>query len=152
MKRRHLRDDAIRFCEAVRAARPGVVFGADLIAGFPTETEEMFENTLRLVEECGLTWLHVFPFSARAGTPAARMPQVPAALRRERATRLRAAGERAVAAHLAAQAGRAHRVLMERPRLGRTEQFAEVAFAADRPVGEIVEARIAGVSGGRLAA
>ncbi len=76
MKRRHLRDDAIAFCEAVRAARPEMVFGADIIAGFPTETEAMFENSLRLVEECGLTWLHVFPYSARAGTPAARMPQV----------------------------------------------------------------------------
>ncbi len=152
MKRRHLRDDAIRFCEAARAARPEIVFGADLIAGFPTETEAAFENTLRLVAECGLTWLHVFPYSPRAGTPAARMPQVPKRVAKARAARLRAAGEAAVAAHLEAQTGRAHRVLMERPRLGRTEQFAEVVFAEDRPVGEIVEARIAGHAAGRLTA
>ena len=92
MKRRHLRDDAIAFCDAVRAARPEMVFGADIIAGFPTETEAMFANSLQLVEECGLTWLHVFPFSPRAGTPAARMPQLEGAVVRERAGRLRAAG------------------------------------------------------------
>ncbi len=114
MKRRHLRDDAIAFCETIRAARPEIVLGADLIAGFPTETEAMFENSLRLVEECGLTWLHVFPFSARAGTPAARMPQVAAAAVKERAARLRAlAGER-VAGHLAAMQGRSVELLMER--------------------------------------
>jgi len=153
MKRRHLRDDAIRFCTEIRAKRPDMVFGADLIAGFPTETEAQFENSLRLVEDCGLTWLHVFPYSARKGTPAARMPQVPKAVRAERAARLRAAGATRVAAHLAAQVGRSHAVLMERPRLGRTEGFAEVAFADDRPVGEIVAARILGLSGpSRLAA
>ena len=142
MKRRHLRDDAIRFCEQMRARRPGIVFGADIIAGFPTETEAMFENSLRLVEECGLTWLHVFPYSARKGTPAARMPQVQKAARVERAARLRAVGEARVAAHLAAQVGTVQRVLMERPQLGRTEGFAEVEFDADQPVGEIVSARI----------
>ncbi len=152
MKRRHLRDDAIRFCADIRARRPEIVFGADLIAGFPTETEGQFGNTLRLVEDCGLTWLHVFPYSARKGTPAARMPQVPKAVRAERAQRLRAAGEARVAAHLVAQVGRTHAVLVERPRLGRTEGFAEVAFAADRPVGEIVRTTIAGVRESRLAA
>jgi len=152
MKRRHLRDDAIRFCEEIRARRPEMVFGADIIAGFPTETEAMFENSLRLVEECGLTWLHVFPYSPRQGTPAARMPQVPKAVRKERAARLRAAGEARAAAYLASQIGASHRVLMERPRMGRTEGFAEVAFTADRPVGAIVPARIFNVAEARLMA
>ena len=152
MKRRHLRDDAIRFCEAARAARPEMTFGADIIAGFPTETEAMFGNSLNLVEECGLTWLHVFPYSPRPGTPAARMPQVAGGAIRERAARLRAAGEDAVARHLAAQVGRSHRVLMESPRMGRTEQFAEVRFAADRPVGGIVPAVIAGATERHLTA
>ena len=98
MKRRHLRDDAIRFCEEARRLRPDMVFGADLIAGFPTETEEMFGNSLKLIEDCGLTFLHVFPFSPRKGTPAARMPQLPGPVIRERASRLRAAGEAALAA------------------------------------------------------
>jgi len=150
MKRRHLREDAIRFCEEARRLRPDITFGADIIAGFPTETEAMFANSLRLVEECGLTWLHVFPFSARAGTPAARMPQVDGATVRARATRLRRLGVTRVAAHLAAQVGRVHDVLMEGPRLGRTAQFAEVAFAADQPVGGLVTARIAGHDGTRL--
>ena len=152
MKRRHNRDDAIRFCEEIRARRPGMVFGADLIAGFPTETEAMFENSLRLVEDCGLTWLHVFPYSPRQGTPAARMPQVPKAVRKERAARLRAAGEARAAAYLASQIGASHRVLMERPRMGRTAGFAEVGFTADRPVGAIVPARIANVAEARLMA
>ncbi len=150
MKRRHLRDDAIAFCEEARRLRPEMTFGADIIAGFPTETEAMFGNSLKLVEECGLTWLHVFPFSPRQGTPAARMPQVGGAEIRERAARLRAAGEAAVARHLAAQVGRTHRVLMESPRMGRTEQFAEVRFATDRPEGEIVTVRIDGVDGAAL--
>ena len=152
MKRRHLRDDAIRFCEEARRLRPDVVFGADIIAGFPTETEDAFANSLRLVEECGLTWLHVFPFSPRAGTPAARMPQLDGATIRDRARRLRTAGARRRTAWLAAQAGSAQRALMESPRLGRTEGFAEVAFATDRPVGEIVPARITGHDDTRLTA
>ena len=150
MKRRHLRDDSVRFCADMRKARPDIVFGADLIAGFPTETDQMFESTLALVEDCGLTFLHVFPYSARKGTPAARMPQVPKAVRKERAARLRAAGDAAVAAHLTAQIGRLHNVLMETPRLGRTEQFTEVAFSTDRPMGEIIETRISGMAEGRL--
>ena len=142
MKRRHTREDAIRFAEEARCLRPDITFGADIIAGFPTETEAHFENSLRLVEECGLTWLHVFPFSPRKGTPAARMPQVHGTATRERAARLRAAGTEAVAKHLAAQVGKAHEVLMENPRMGRTAQFAEVSFETDQPEGAIVPARI----------
>jgi threonylcarbamoyladenosine tRNA methylthiotransferase MtaB len=152
MKRRHLRDDAIAFCTEARRLRPDIVFGADIIAGFPTETEAHFENALRLVADCGLTWLHVFPYSPRKGTPAARMPQVAGAAIRARAARLRAAGDAAVAAHLAAQVGRDHAVLMESPRMGRTAQFTEVRFDADQPVGRIVAARIAGVADGALRA
>ncbi len=150
MKRRHLRDDAIAFCEQARRLRPDMVFGADIIAGFPTETEAMFDNSLKLVAECGLTWLHVFPFSPRQGTPAARMPQLPGDVVRDRAARLRAAGQARLAAHLAAQHGRAHRVLMEAPRLGRTEQFTEVAFDRDHPEGAIVPCTITGDDGARL--
>jgi threonylcarbamoyladenosine tRNA methylthiotransferase MtaB len=152
MKRRHLRADAIRFCREARAARPDIAFGADVIAGFPTETEAHFADSLALVEECGLTWLHVFPYSARPGTPAARMPALDGATVRERAARLRAAGEAAVARHLAAQVGREHEVLMEAPRMGRTPHFAEVAFASDQPVGRVLRARVTGVEGTRLMA
>ncbi len=152
MKRRHGRDDAIRFCDEARRLRPDMTFGADIIAGFPTETEAHFADSLALVEECGLTWLHVFPYSARPGTPAARMPQVDGREVKDRAARLRAAGTAAMARHLDAQVGRPHRVLMESPRMGRTEQFAEVAFDEDRPEGRIVPARIAGHDGRRLIA
>jgi threonylcarbamoyladenosine tRNA methylthiotransferase MtaB len=152
MKRRHLRDDAIRFCEDMRARRPDIVFGADLIAGFPTETEAMFENSLKLVDECGLIWLHIFPFSARKSTPAARMPQLPKAVRAERTGRLRALGAARVGAYLASRVGATERVVIETPRIGRTEGFAEVAFAADQTPGALAEARIAGVSGARLIA
>ncbi|MFC0339796.1 tRNA (N(6)-L-threonylcarbamoyladenosine(37)-C(2))-methylthiotransferase MtaB [Paracoccus niistensis] len=152
MKRRHLRDDAIAFCEEARRLRPGIVFGADIIAGFPTETEAHFENSMKLVEDCGLTFLHVFPYSARAGTPAARMPRVPGPAIKDRAARLRAVGEAALAAHLAAQVGRTHRVLTEGPRLGRTEQFTEVAFDRDLPEGTLLDVTITGHDGTRLAA
>ena len=152
MKRRHLRDDAIRFCEDARRLRPEIIFGADIIAGFPTETEEMFTNSLKLVEDCGLTFLHVFPFSPRKGTPAARMPQLKGPVVKDRAGRLRAAGDLALARHLQAQIGRSHRVLMEGPRLGRTEQFTEVAFAADQPEGQIIAAIIKGFAAGQLTA
>ncbi len=152
MKRRHLRDDAILFCEDTRKARPDIVFGADIIAGFPTETDAMFENSLKLVEECGLTWLHVFPYSKRQGTPAARMPQIHGTAIKERAARLRAAGEARVAAYLAAEVGQARDVLMESPTQGRTEAFAMVAFAAEQPVGKIVSATITGAGADRLAA
>jgi threonylcarbamoyladenosine tRNA methylthiotransferase MtaB len=152
MKRRHLRDDAIRFCKEIRARRPDMVFGADIIAGFPTETEAMFENSLKLIQDCGLTWLHIFPYSARTGTPAARMPQVPKATRKERAARLRASGNARVADYFTAQIGRPHSVLMERPHMGRTEGFAEVTFASEQPVGAIVPVHITGHDGIRLIA
>lgn len=150
MKRRHLREDAIRFAQEARALRPDITFGADIIAGFPTETEAMFDNSLRLVEECGLTWLHVFPYSPREGTPAARMPQVAGPAIKARAAQLRSLGATRVQAFLDAQIGRTHRVLMEAPRLGRTEQFAEVAFETDQPEGQIVSARIIAKAGSRL--
>ena len=150
MKRRHLRDDAIRFAEEARRLRPEMTFGADIIAGFPTETEAQFENSLKLVEQCGLTWLHVFPYSPRPDTPAARMPQVNGKAIKSRAARLRAAGDAAVTRHLAAQQGQVHRILMENPHMGRTEQFAEVGFSAAQPEGSIVPARITGQANGRL--
>ncbi|MDJ0627640.1 MAG: tRNA (N(6)-L-threonylcarbamoyladenosine(37)-C(2))-methylthiotransferase MtaB [Rhodobacter sp.] len=150
MKRRHLRDDAIAFCEKARRLRPDITFGADIIAGFPTETEAMFENSLRLVRDCGLTWLHVFPYSPRPGTPAARMPQVDGRAIKDRAARLRAAGKTAVDRHVQAQIGQNHRILMESPAMGRTEQFAEVVFATPQPVGRIVETRITGRDGACL--
>jgi threonylcarbamoyladenosine tRNA methylthiotransferase MtaB len=150
MKRRHLRDDAIKFCEDARALRPDIVFGADIIAGFPTETEAMFENSLRLVDDCGLTFLHVFPYSARKGTPAAKMPAVKGPIIKDRAARLRAAGDAALRRHLAAQFGKTHRILMESPHMGRTEQFTEVDFAAPQPEGQIVSAQITGATSARL--
>jgi len=152
MKRRHLRDDAIRFCQQVRALRPDIVFGADIIAGFPTETDAMFENSLRLVEECGLTWLHVFPYSPRPGTPAARMPQVDRRVAKSRAQRLRAVGDSQVLAHLTTQIGRSATILMERADIGRTEQFAEVKLDTDQPVGGLISVKISGMENGRLTA
>ncbi len=152
MKRRHLRDDAIRFCEEALTLRPDMTFGADIIAGFPTETEAMFENSMKLVAQCDLTWLHVFPYSPRPDTPAARMPQVDGKTIRDRAARLRAAGAAQVKRHLSAQVGRTHEVLLEHPRMGRTEQFAEVAFDSDQPEGAIITAAITGADGDRLMA
>ncbi|ADO41486.1 tRNA (N(6)-L-threonylcarbamoyladenosine(37)-C(2))-methylthiotransferase MtaB [Ketogulonicigenium vulgare] len=152
MKRRHMREDAIRFCEEARVLRPDMTFGADIIAGFPTETEAMFENSLKLVQDCGLTWLHVFPYSPRKGTPAARMPQVNGNAIRERAARLRVAGDAQVAVHLAQQQGVQHRVLMENARMGRTAQFTEVIFDSDQPEGQIVNAEVMGIAGNQLTA
>ncbi|MFW8593953.1 tRNA (N(6)-L-threonylcarbamoyladenosine(37)-C(2))-methylthiotransferase MtaB [Cribrihabitans neustonicus] len=153
MARRHLRDDAIAFCEEARRLRPEMTFGADIIAGFPTETEAHFENSLKLVTDCGLTWLHVFPYSKREGTPAAKIPkQVNGKVIKERAARLRAAGDAQVARHLSEQVGRTHHILMENPHMGRTEQFTEVAFAAPQQEGAIVTATIRGVAGTQLAA
>lgn len=151
MKRRHLRADSIRFCEEVRKLRPGIVFGADIIAGFPTETDAMFENSLRIVEECGLTHLHVFPFSPREGTPAARMPQVRREVVKKRAARLREAGEAAYHRHLDSLLGSVQRVLVEREGLGRTEGFTLVAIPGGTP-GEIVETVVTGNDGTRLTA
>ena len=144
MKRRHQRGDAIAFCQEARKLRSDMTFGADIIAGFPTETEEMFENSLKLVEECDLTWLHVFPYSPRPGTPAARMPAVQGGAIKDRAARLRTAGDARVNAHLVQQVGQTHNVLMENPRMGRTEQFTEVHFETDQPESQIVQAVIAG--------
>ncbi|WP_306046102.1 tRNA (N(6)-L-threonylcarbamoyladenosine(37)-C(2))-methylthiotransferase MtaB [Nioella sp. MMSF_3534] len=153
MARRHLRDDAIRFCEEARRLRPEMTFGADIIAGFPTETEAHFENSLKLVTDCDLTWLHVFPYSKRNGTPAARIPnQVNGNVIKDRAARLREAGERQVAAHLAAQVGRRHSVLLENPHMGRSEQFTEVSFRDPQPEGQIVSAVITGIEGNQLCA
>lgn len=151
MKRRHSREDAIAFCVDMRSRRPDIVYGADIIAGFPTETDAMFENSLRLVDECGLTHLHVFPFSPRKGTPAARMPQLPKAVGKERAALLRARGEAAHAAHLARLVGTRQRILVEREGLGRAEDFTLADIAVGAP-GEIVEAEIIGQTGERLVA
>ncbi|MGB7317648.1 MAG: tRNA (N(6)-L-threonylcarbamoyladenosine(37)-C(2))-methylthiotransferase MtaB [Planktotalea sp.] len=152
MKRRHLRDDAIAFCEEAKRLRPDMTYGADIIAGFPTETDAMFENSLKLVQECDLTWLHVFPYSARQGTPAARMPVVNGKAIKERAARLRAAGDAQVAAHLSAQQGKTHHILMENEHMGRTEQFTEVTFARAQTEGQIVTAQIIGQNGSQLTA
>ena len=149
MKRRHGRDDAIQFCREIRALRPDMVFGADLIAGFPTETEEMFTRSLDLVDECGLTHLHVFPYSAREGTPAARMPRVPGEMARERAARLREKGEAALRAHLDALAGRKLEFLTERGGVGRARDFT-LARIPDAPAGKLVEATVAGNDGRAL--
>ena len=152
MKRRHLRDDAIRFTEEALKLRPDMTFGADIIAGFPTETEAHFENSMKLVDDCNLTWLHVFPYSPRPGTPAARMPQVRGQVIKDRAARLRAAGDARVAAHLAAQIGQTHQILMENPHMGRTEQFTEVTLTTPQPEGQIIRATITGISGTQLTA
>ncbi|MEM1075392.1 MAG: tRNA (N(6)-L-threonylcarbamoyladenosine(37)-C(2))-methylthiotransferase MtaB [Pseudomonadota bacterium] len=152
MKRRHLRDDAIRFTHEARKYRPDMTFGADLIAGFPTETDAMFENSLALISECDLTWLHVFPYSAREGTPAARMPAVAGQMIRERALQLRLKGDEQVKIHLQSQVGRAHRVLMENPHMGRTEQFAEVSVRKPQQEGAIVSLSVSGHGENRLIA
>ena len=149
MKRRHSRADAIALCDEVRRRRPDVVFGADLIAGFPTETEAMFENTAALVADCGLTYLHVFPYSPRPGTPAARMPQVPVQIRKARAARLRDTGAAALAAFLESRVGTTARVLVEKPGFGRSEHYAPVETPAGAP-GEILPLNITGAARGRL--
>ena len=146
MKRRHLRSDAIRFTQEAIRLRPDMTFGADIIAGFPTETEAHFENSLALVRECNLTWLHVFPYSVRNGTPAARMPQVNGRDIKDRAARLRAAGEAKVFQHLKAQVGHIHNVLLESPNMGRTQQFAEVIFTKPQPEGKIITTEITSAS------
>ncbi|MFZ0837414.1 MAG: tRNA (N(6)-L-threonylcarbamoyladenosine(37)-C(2))-methylthiotransferase MtaB [Xanthobacteraceae bacterium] len=152
MKRRHLRADAIAFCREVRRLRPDVVFGADLIAGFPTETEEMFARSLDLVAQCELVHLHVFPFSPRPGTPAARMPQVDRALIKERAHRLRERGEAALRAHLQAQVGSRQRVLAEQGTSARTEQFTRVRLAKPMASGRIIDVAISAHDGQQLIA
>jgi threonylcarbamoyladenosine tRNA methylthiotransferase MtaB len=155
MKRRHSRADAVEFCARVREVRPDIVFGADLIAGFPTETDEMFENSLALIEDCGLTWLHVFPYSEREGTPAAQMPPVPGPVRKERAARLRAAGDRAAEDYARSLVGQKLKVLVEKSDAekanGRTEGFATVHIAdADLSSGDVVTVLISGCEGSYL--
>jgi threonylcarbamoyladenosine tRNA methylthiotransferase MtaB len=152
MLRRHSRAQAVELCARLRRLRPDLVFGADLIAGFPTESEAAFANSLALIEDCGLTWLHVFPYSARAHTPAARMPQVPLAVRRERAARLRAAGEAAAATWLQGRIGMTAEVLVEKAASGRDAHYAPVDL--DRPCapGAVVAARVIGADKGRLSA
>jgi len=152
MKRRHSRAAAIKFCTDVRRLRPNVVFGGDIIAGFPTESEEMFARSLDLVEECGLTHLHVFPFSARPGTPAARMPQVAPVLIKQRAQRLRACGEAALCRHLDGEIGATRRVLTELEGRARTEQFTQVRLSALVEPGVMLDVEIAGHDGRQLLA
>jgi len=149
MKRRHSRADAVAFCDEVRRLRPDIALGADLIAGFPTETDEMFQRSLDLVSDCGLTFLHVFPYSPRPGTPAARIPQLDGRVIRDRAARLRAAGEAALRQRLAAEIGSTRAVLIESPTQGRTEHFIPVAIAGGVP-GGVRELSIAGHDGTRL--
>src|SRR6476659_8890527 len=149
MKRRHSRRNAIDFCAQVRRLRPDVAFGADIIAGFPTETDDMFARSLELVEECGLTFLHVFPYSPRPGTPAARMPQVAGGEIKARAKRLRAVGEAALRKRLAAEIGATRQVLIESAAQGRTEHFLPVAVSGKTP-GEVMTLAISGHDGARL--
>lgn len=152
MKRRHLRDDAIAFAKRARDLRPDIAFGADLIAGFPTETDEMFQNTLDIIAECDLTWLHIFPYSPREGTPAARMPQVPLEVRKARAKLLREAGEAQVIKLLESCIGKTYDVLVERNQIGRTPEFAEVILPAESEslVGQIHPVEITGTDGLKL--
>jgi threonylcarbamoyladenosine tRNA methylthiotransferase MtaB len=149
MKRRHLRNDAVEFCAQVRRLRPDIAIGADIIAGFPTESEEMFSRSQDLVDECGLTFLHVFPYSKRPGTPAARMPQVAGEVIKERAKRLRATGAVALRKRLAAEAGATRQVLIESGKQGRTEHFLPVAIEGEAP-GAVLALAITGNDGARL--
>jgi threonylcarbamoyladenosine tRNA methylthiotransferase MtaB len=150
MKRRHLRNDVIEFCKKVRSLRPDVVFGADIIAGFPTETEEMFAQTLDLVQMCNLTYLHVFPYSKRPGTPAARMPQVEGPVIKERAKRLRDLGKEQLTTFLETQIGILQNVLTEKNNKGRAENFAPIVFQEDVEPGVLVRVKITGMTGDAL--
>jgi threonylcarbamoyladenosine tRNA methylthiotransferase MtaB len=150
MKRRHSRGEAVAVAKRARVIRPEVALGADLIAGFPTETEEMFRHTLDLIGECGLAFVHVFPYSVRAGTPAARMPQLSGTLIKERAARLRAAGEATLAAEISTRIGSETDVLVERPGMGRAAFYAPVSFAGPGGAGSVRRMRLVGVSGGNL--
>ena len=142
MKRRHSRNDAIKFCEDARKMRPEITFGADIIAGFPTETDEHFESSVNLIKDCGLTWLHIFPYSPREGTPAARMPQVNGNQIKRRAAILRDLGTKQIKSHLSSQLGKHHSILMENGYMGRTEQFTEVKFDKEQIEGSIVLGKI----------
>lgn len=151
MKRRHLREHTIEFCHMVRSLRPEIVFGADLIAGFPTETDEMFKSTLNIIEECGLTFVHAFPYSARKGTPAARMPQLPQDIVKQRAKKLRQAANIRLHSYMEKQAGTVHRVLVEPGQTGRNEQYVSVENLLGK-IGEIAEVKIGGHNGKSLVA
>jgi threonylcarbamoyladenosine tRNA methylthiotransferase MtaB len=150
MKRRHSRAQAIAVAKRARELRPEVALGADLIAGFPTETEEMFQHTLDLLGECRLAFIHVFPYSVRTGTPAARMPQLPGAVIKERAAKLRAAGQAALAAELSTRVGSETDVLIERPGMGRAAFYAPVSFTGSGDAGSVRRMRLVGVSGRNL--
>ena len=152
MKRRHGRAQAVALVRAVRAARPDTAFGADLIAGFPTEDDAAFEASRSLIEELGLAYVHVFPFSARPGTPAARMPQLDRSLVKARASALRAAGDAALHRHLQAQVGRRLSAVVERAGLARAQDFTEIAFSGPGAAGEVIELRVAGRDGRRAVA
>ena len=152
MKRRHAREDSIAFCSELRARRPGIVFGADINAGVPTETDEMFENSLRIIDDCGLTYLHVFPFSPRPGTPAERMPQLDKHLIKERAALLRAKGEQRLDQFLSREIGTTRQVLIETEATGRTEHFAQVKFESRMAPGAIVTAEVTGRGASHLEA
>jgi threonylcarbamoyladenosine tRNA methylthiotransferase MtaB len=150
MKRRHLRADAINAARRARALRPEIALGADLIAGFPTETEEMFRRSLELIGECGLAFVHVFPYSPRPGTPAVRMPQLPGPIIKERAARLRATGEAALAAELSSRIGSETDVLIEQPGIGRAAFYAAVSFTAAETEGSVRRMRLVGSNGRNL--
>ncbi len=150
MKRRHNRQEVVEFCAKVRELRPSMAFGADIIAGFPTETDEMFANTLKLIEEAGIVYPHVFPYSEREGTPAARMPQVEMEVRKERAAQLRAAGEDELKKFLNSNINSIRQVIVEEGNIGRTENFALVEINAPVMPGEIITMRITGVKGDKL--
>ena len=152
MKRRHLRQDAINICKTLKELRPDITFGADIIAGFPTETDEMFENTLRIVDECDLSFLHVFPYSPRNGTPAARMPQVKKEIAKERAARLREASHKTLQRTLARFVGKDMNVLLETDAQGHSEHFLKVKLSHPQQVGHIVRARVTGVKDGYVEA
>ena len=152
MKRRHLRKDVVDFCARARSLRPDIAFGADIIAGFPTETDEMFENTRRLIAECDLAYLHIFPYSARQGTPAARMPQVPKAIRKERAAILRAEGERQLASYLSRFVGREVDTLIEQPGQARSAHYAEVRLTGAQEIGSMPRLYVTAVQNGALLA
>ena len=142
MKRRHSRGDTVAFCDAVRRLRPDVAFGADLIAGFPTETDAMFENTRALIDDAGLSYLHIFPFSPRKGTPAARMPQVAKPLVKERAAKLRAKGGEALSARMSKLVGSEQILLVEKSGLGRTACFAQARFTGEAQPGDLIRVRV----------
>ena len=150
MKRRHLREDVIKLCERLRQDRPDIVFGADMIAGFPTETDAMFANSEAIIKDAGLTFLHVFPYSPRPFTPAAKMPQVERTIRKERAARLRAAGDVALAGFMAAERGHRRMVLVERGNRGHTEHFAPIQLTESVPAGRLCPVAVEGVDNGIL--